>query len=262
MAIKERLLSAITSVSNSDFARVVTSEGASRKALVSDVAKQIIENYNGSTIAGSAQSVKSAVDAVKTLANNALGRVSSAYLPAGTNIDTSSIETGVYVYERVASGRNVQGTFPVSDTHGTIFHINGSSTNLAMQIIRSNASAATTDTVYQRFKVSGTWGEWIMIPTRAEVNALPQKTSFSIRTVTWSYTADGNSIAYTNLYTLINGDLPSGGTCLGIVGYSTNNSNVLPVSVQYANYNYSAQVRNISSSSITQNMNVRYLCLV
>lgn len=64
MAIKERLLSAITSVSNSDFVRLVTSEGASRKALVSDVAKQIIENYNGSTIAGSAQSVKSAVDAM------------------------------------------------------------------------------------------------------------------------------------------------------------------------------------------------------
>ncbi len=262
MAIKESLLTVVNSIGDSDFVRAVTSAGASRKLSVSNLAKHIVETYTGSTIAGSAQSVKSAVDAVKTLANNALDRVSSAYLPAGTNIDTSSIETGVYVYERVASGRNVQGTFPVSDTYGTIFHINGSSTNIAMQIIRSNGSAATTNTVYQRFKVSGTWGEWIMIPTRAEVDALPQKTSFSIRTVTWNYTAAGNSSAYTNLYTLINGDLPSGGTCLGIVGYSTNNSNVLPVSVQYANNNYSAQVRNISSSSITTNMNVRYLCLV
>ena len=64
MAIKERLLSAITSVANADFLRIVTNDGASRKATVSDVAKQMVENYTGSSLAGSTQSVKSALDSM------------------------------------------------------------------------------------------------------------------------------------------------------------------------------------------------------
>lgn len=49
MSIKESALSAITSISNSDFVRVVTSAGASRRITVSNLAKQIIEGYAGST---------------------------------------------------------------------------------------------------------------------------------------------------------------------------------------------------------------------
>ena len=84
MAIKERLLSAITSVTNADFLRVVTSEGASRNATIANVAKQIVEGYSGSTIAGSAQSVKSAIDAQKNAIDSLntykkLVRVSKSY---------------------------------------------------------------------------------------------------------------------------------------------------------------------------------------
>lgn len=98
-------------------------------------------------------------------------------------------------------------------------------------------------------------------PTKAEVNALPTKSSFSIRSVTWAYTIDANSNTNTNLYTLINNDLPSGSTCLGVVGFSTNTVNVVPIAMQYYNSNYSAQLRNISDSSVSNNLNVRYLCL-
>lgn len=64
MAIKESLLTVVNSISDSDFVRAVTSAGASRKLSVSNLAKHIVETYTGSTIAGSAQSVKSAVDAM------------------------------------------------------------------------------------------------------------------------------------------------------------------------------------------------------
>ncbi len=100
-------------------------------------------------------------------------------------------------------------------------------------------------------------------PASSLINTLnlPTKSSFSIRSITWAYTIDANSSTNTNLYTLINNDLPSGATCLGVVGFSTNTVNVVPIAMQYYNSNYSAQLRNISNSSISNNLNVRYLCL-
>ena len=63
---KEKNLTAVTSVAAADFARVVTSAGASVKATFANVAKYIIETYNGSTVAGSAQSVKRALDSLNS----------------------------------------------------------------------------------------------------------------------------------------------------------------------------------------------------
>lgn len=63
---KEKNLTAVTSVAAADFARVITSAGASVKATFANVAKYIIETYNGSTVAGSAQSVKSALDSLNS----------------------------------------------------------------------------------------------------------------------------------------------------------------------------------------------------
>lgn len=100
-------------------------------------------------------------------------------------------------------------------------------------------------------------------PASSLINTLnlPTKSSFSIRSVTWAYTIAANSNTNTNLYTLINNDLPSGATCLGVVGFSTNDVNVVPIAMQYYNSNYSARLRNSSNSSVSNSLNVRYLCL-
>ena len=66
MSIKESALNAIAALTNSDFVRMVTSAGASRKATLQTIAQHIIENYAGSTLAGSQQSVKSALDALNS----------------------------------------------------------------------------------------------------------------------------------------------------------------------------------------------------
>ena len=60
---RESALDAITSLGNS-FVRIVSSGGESVKATIADVSKHVVENYAGSTLAGSAQSVKSAIDAI------------------------------------------------------------------------------------------------------------------------------------------------------------------------------------------------------
>lgn len=66
MSIKESALTAITAISNSDFVRAVTSAGASRRITVANLAKQIVEGYAGSSLAGSSQSVKSAIDSLNS----------------------------------------------------------------------------------------------------------------------------------------------------------------------------------------------------
>lgn len=62
----EQNLGQKTSLTVNDYIRVVGSDNASYKQLVSDVAKKIIENYTGSSLAGSSQSVKSALDALNS----------------------------------------------------------------------------------------------------------------------------------------------------------------------------------------------------
>ena len=62
----EQNLSQKGTLTVNDYIRVVGSDNASYKQLVSDVAKKIIENYTGSSLAGSSQSVKSALDALNS----------------------------------------------------------------------------------------------------------------------------------------------------------------------------------------------------
>lgn len=62
----EQNLASKSTLTTTDYIRVVGSDNVSYKQLVSDVAKKIIENYTGSTLAGSAQSVKSAVDSLNS----------------------------------------------------------------------------------------------------------------------------------------------------------------------------------------------------
>ena len=62
----EQNLGQKSSLTVNDYIRVVGTDNASYKQLVSDVAKKIIENYTGSSLAGSSQSVKSALDALNS----------------------------------------------------------------------------------------------------------------------------------------------------------------------------------------------------
>lgn len=62
----EKDLGRKSSLSVNDFIRIVGTDNASYKQLISDVAKAIIENYSGSNVAGSNQSVKAALDSLNS----------------------------------------------------------------------------------------------------------------------------------------------------------------------------------------------------
>ena len=58
----EQNLPSKANLTTSDYIRVVGSDNVSYKQLVSDVASKIVEDYAGSTLAGTAQSIKGAID--------------------------------------------------------------------------------------------------------------------------------------------------------------------------------------------------------
>ena len=94
------------------------------------------------------------------LLNRVLGvenRMGGTFLPNGTNINNlTKAQSGWWTYNRT----NVSGTFPITDEYGTIGHIQGTSSNVAMQILRSNGQTQANTIIYVRHKLGGTWGSW------------------------------------------------------------------------------------------------------
>ena len=64
----ENALPSKNNIATNDLVRIIGANNASYKALVSDVAKCIVENYAGSSLAGSAQTIKAALDALNSKA--------------------------------------------------------------------------------------------------------------------------------------------------------------------------------------------------
>lgn len=91
------------------------------------------------------------------------------------------------------------------------------------------------------------------------MNPLNSKMQFQTRSIQVPYECTANGQFNTNLKTLIDADIPSGYSCLGVVGYSTNEVNVYMVAFGYYDSAYSLQVKNASSSARSGNITVRYL---
>lgn len=140
----EKNLTQKSTLTTSDYIRVVGSDNESYKQLVSDVAKKIIETYAGSSLAGSSQSVKSAIDSL----NSKWGDKSSSLAVADLNTIT---ESGLVLFGTSTANA------PVASAYGAVFVMRSTSTNYMMQLAFSNAA---TEKLYWRKKYNGTWGTW------------------------------------------------------------------------------------------------------
>lgn len=168
MAIKESLLTVVNSIGDSDFVRAVTSAGASRKLSVSNLAKHIVETYTGSTIAGSAQSVKSAVDALKseqeTRSMEHVGRIG---ILTDKNIDNFAANK-VYGTWWLNHGDNeVTGTKPASSGQGLLICKQQSAT-----IYRQVYIGISGNEFKCRYHNGSSWTAWADTPIRDELDAL------------------------------------------------------------------------------------------
>lgn len=74
----------------------------------------------------------------------------------------------------------------------------------------------------------------------------------------YSIPAGGNT--NTSLKDLIDADLPTGKTCLGVVGFASNDIYIVICNAYYAASAYSLQIRNIGESTRTNTVRIYYLC--
>lgn len=94
-------------------------------------------------------------------------RTGGNWLPDDINIDNlSKKHSGWWVYDRSVNG----GTFPVTDSYGTIGHIQGTSDSVAMQFLRSNNQSRVSSILWIRYKMGGAWGVWLRYIAVGTVN--------------------------------------------------------------------------------------------
>lgn len=70
MSIKESMLNIVSDLAQNDYIRAVTYGGYSRRVEVSELAKSVVEDYTGSSLAGENQSVQGAFSALETEIQN------------------------------------------------------------------------------------------------------------------------------------------------------------------------------------------------
>ena len=136
----EQNLGQKSSLGTSDYIRVVGTDNVSYKQLVSDVAKKIIENYTGSSLAGSSQSVKSALDALNSKTSFTIRYVTFNYeLAAGGNTNTN---LKALIDSDLPSGKTVRGIVGVSSGNVGIIVNNAyySSSNYSLQLFNVGSS--------------------------------------------------------------------------------------------------------------------------
>ena len=120
---KEKNLTAVTSVAAADFARVVTSAGASVKATFANIAKYIIETYNGSTVAGSAQSVKSALDSLNSKMPTLMGGSQVTITDTNYGFIDTGISSANYVMLAAYTLLNANNVCLISNLNGGNYRV-------------------------------------------------------------------------------------------------------------------------------------------
>ena len=188
MGIRESLLNTITSVSNGDFIRVVTSAGVSSKATVQNLfksfetglgAKSSLTTSDYIRVVGSdnvlyKQSVSDVADKVLTLGKSAS--------TAGTVSDLDALvpfTTGYATFDASVSPTGASSAFWYS--------VIGWGSNTRTEITCVDVSG----TVYTKVKDYSGWKAWVKQPTRTEMDALNSITSSTL-TVASGWTATAN----------------------------------------------------------------------
>lgn len=149
--VYEQNLASKSTLTTTDYIRVVGSDNVSYKQLVSDVAKKIIENYTGSTLAGSAQSVKSAVDSL----NSKIGDISfsAKEISATTSVTLSNNYRGKVTL--ITSNTQHCGEYIVYST-GT-----GAVAAIAVKALGGGITiSGSTNTLTFTLTTTGGWAIW------------------------------------------------------------------------------------------------------
>lgn len=149
------------------------------RALVSDVAKKIIEDYAGSTLAGSAQTPKSAINALQGKLDRYIIIYNATYSVSGLTYNSPSISQAIDAIAGKGTGRyfvECRNSASYSDSYSALTTLN---CTLIIDVLSSNyinvfglAVASENGTTLFRAKSNGNWGNWVKQPTRTEITEL------------------------------------------------------------------------------------------
>lgn len=164
---RETTLPNASGIGSGDYLRTVNSNNESEKINYTLLAQAIIEQFTGSTLAGSSQSVKSAVNMLYNRAKwNTYNQTTREDLLAKIDSDLSKIGQGEYLGFMLSAQAVLLGL-----DSGNSYYVIGKSNSVnfrQLHFIRADGTAE-----YNLSKQSGTWGSSpIKMPTRAEVSAL------------------------------------------------------------------------------------------
>ena len=172
-------------------------------------------------------------------------------LTEATGYSIASINNLNALYESMSNGtysicKYVGNSTGAPHTGDGVVETFRNSANYGVQISSSDRGQ------HVRIMSTGTFQSWKEFVTKDD-------TELIVRSISFSYTVNANGQYNTNIKTKIDEDIPSGYSCIGIVGYTTNSQSVFPVALTYSNSSYSLQLRNISSSQVTETVFVSYL---
>lgn len=155
--------------------------------LVRDVAKYIVENYNGSTLAGSAQSPKSAINALQGKLDRYIIIYNATYSVSGLTYNSPSISQAIDAIAGKGTGRyfvECRNSASYSDSYSALTTLN---CTLIIDVLSSNyinvfglAVASENGTTLFRAKSNGNWGNWVKQPTRTEITELNSKLAVNV----------------------------------------------------------------------------------
>ena len=192
-------VTAATAVAAGDSLLVSKSNTALQKIDYNLLAKAIIEQYTDSTLAGSAQSLKSALDALN----------SKLFVQAGGNITADNVNDlkEPAIYSRYIEAVTITGDSSMGNHFGLFIVTNTSSAERVGQyILMPNSGRVAT-----RYDNGGTWTAWQILATKADVDALNNNLKIIYGTSYESVVAATDDLRSLDVGTYrINGPLPTG----------------------------------------------------
>ena len=119
MSIKESALTAIQTIADTDFIRAVTSLGASRKVLASDVGKYVLEDYAETELNETQQTVQDAFtevyESMSETNNELLEKLENAMITNSASGDIASFDDGSDVFPALSVVADID---PIQDLNG------------------------------------------------------------------------------------------------------------------------------------------------
>lgn len=118
--IKENEMTSKSSVALTDKLRLVgASDNASYNAVINDIAKAIIQNYTGLSLAGSNQSIKSALDSLNSNLGGFTFKLLTS-LPSQSSSELSIVNNTRALLVLLGADANATGIFTISATSGGV----------------------------------------------------------------------------------------------------------------------------------------------